>query len=146
MTAGLRADIDAVMADWAYYIDHDDVDALMDLFTADARYVAGSASLHGKDEIAARYRARTRFGARSTRHVYSGLRLTEVTAASVRATSTWTCYAANEPAPVQRAAVYLVADFIDRLTYCDDATWRIAERTIVEVFREPSLAPVSGPA
>jgi ketosteroid isomerase-like protein len=146
VTVTLRADIDAVMSDWAWYIDHDGIDELMDLFTEDARYLAGNVRLSGRDEIAQRYRARTRYGARSTRHVYSGLRLTEVTPTAVRATSTWVCYAANAAAPVQSAAVYLVADFIDRLSYCADGRWRLAERRIVDVFREPSLAPLSVPA
>ena len=146
MTEGVRAAVDALLSEWAWHIDHDDVAALMGLFTDDARYVAGRVTLQGKGEIEARYRARTRHGVRTTRHVYSGLRLTEVTPSTVRATSTWVCYAANAPAPVDGARVYLVADFVDRLRHCADGRWRLAERTIVDVFREPSLAPASGPA
>ncbi|BCB76586.1 hypothetical protein GCM10022251_22360 [Phytohabitans flavus] len=145
MTAEIRAAVDAVMAEWAWHIDHGDVDALVALFTDDARYVAGGVTLDGKGEIEERYRSRTRHGARTTRHVYSGLRLTEVTPAAVRATSTWICYAANAPAPVEGTRVFLVADFLDRLTHCADGRWRLAERTIVDVFRDSTLAPVRVP-
>jgi hypothetical protein len=39
--------------------------------------------------------------------------------------------------------VYLVADFDDVLTWCEDECWRISERRIIPVFRDPSRAPVT---
>lgn len=137
--AALRAEIDAVLADWAWHIDHGEFDELAGLFTEDARFVAGPVELHGRQRIRQRYTART--GARSTRHMYSGLRLSDASAGSVRARSTWACYAANQPAPVDEAVLYLVADFDDALRRCADGRWRISDRRIVPVFRDPSRAP-----
>jgi hypothetical protein len=60
----------------------------------------------------------------------------------VRARSTWVNYAANAPVPLDDVGVYLVADFDDVLTWCPDERWRISERRISPVFRDPSRAPV----
>ena len=139
--AALRAEIDAVLADWAWHIDHGEFDEVAGLFTEDARFVTGPVELRGRQQIRQRYTART--GPRSTRHMYSGLRLSDAGPGSVRARSTWACYAANQPAPVDEAVLYLVADFDDVLARCADGRWRISERRIIPVFRDPSRAPVT---
>ena len=139
--AALRAEIDAVLADWAWHIDHGEFDEVAGLFTEDALFVTGPVELRGRKQIRQRYTSRT--GARSTRHIYSGLRLSDVDPGSVRARSIWAGYAANRPAPVDEAMLYLVADFHDVLTRCADGRWRISERHIIPVFRDPSRAPVT---
>jgi hypothetical protein len=62
--------------------------------------------------------------------------------AQVSARSTWVNFAVNAPAPADDVGVYLVADFDDVLTWCDDDCWRISKRRIIPVFRDPSRAPV----
>ncbi len=164
MTAGegvalLRAEIDAVLADWAYHLDHGQFDELAELFTDDALFVTGPVELRGRVKIKNRYLERT--VVRSTRHTYSGLRVSVVgggpeTAAAatvgrpdgarparVRASSTWVNYAANAATPVDDVGVYLVADFDDVLTWCADERWRISERRIIPVFRDPARAPIT---
>jgi hypothetical protein len=37
-----------------------------------------------------------------------------------------------------------VADFDDVLTWCADERWRISERRIIPVFRDPARAPITG--
>jgi ketosteroid isomerase-like protein len=138
----LRAEIDAVLADWAYFLDRGELDPLTDLFTEDALFVSGGAEYRGRAAIRGRYTERT--GVRSTRHVYSGLRVRADGDRTVRAWSTWVNYAANAPAPVDEVGVYLVADFDDVLTWCADARWRISERRIIPVFRDLSRAPITG--
>ena len=157
----LRTEIDAVLADWAWHLDHGDYDALAGLFTADALFVTGAVELRGRAAIKNRYTERV--AARSTRHAYSGLRISPVEGdhepgaasgsgadaadgrpARVRARSTWVNYAVNAPAPIDDVGVYLVADFDDVLTWCDDERWRISERRIIPVFRDPARAPVTG--
>ena len=61
---------------------------------------------------------------------------------AVSARSTWVNFAVNATAPVDDVGVYLVADFDDVLTWCADDRWRISERRIIPVFRDPSRAPV----
>jgi ketosteroid isomerase-like protein len=156
--ARLRAEIDAVLADWAYHLDHGQLDELAGLFTEDALFVTGALELRGRVKIKNRYLERT--VARSTRHIYSGLRVSaigggpEAAAAAVedgadrpvrvRAWSTWVNYAANAAPPVDDVGVYVVADFDDVLTWCADERWRISERRIIPVFRDLARAPITG--
>ncbi len=151
-TALLRAEIDAVLADWAWHLDHGDYAALVELFTENALFITGAVELRGRPAIKNRYTER--LVVRSTRHTYSGLRVQPVAEDSsaaadgrpalVRARSTWVNFAVNAPAPVDDVGVYLVADFDDVLTWCDDDRWRISERRIIPVFRDPARAPVTG--
>lgn len=142
----LRAEVDAVLADWAWHLDHGDYGAVAELFTEDALFVTGGLELRGRAAIRGRYTER--LGARSTRHTYSGLRVSPLGGdagngrpASVRAYSTWVNFAVNAPVPVDDVGVYLIADFHDVLTWCGDGRWRISERRIIPVFRDPSRAP-----
>ena len=151
-TALLRAEIDAVLADWAWHLDHGDYAALVELFTENALFITGAVELRGRPAIKNRYTER--LVVRSTRHTYSGLRVEPVAEDSsaaadgrpalVRARSTWVNFAVNAPAPADDVGVYLVADFDDVLTWCDDDRWRISERRIIPVFRDPARAPVTG--
>jgi len=164
--ARLRAEIDAVLADWAYYLDHGQLDELAELFTEDALFVSGDLEFRGRVKIKNRYLERT--VVRSTRHTYSGLRVSAIegvqesvpatatataTATAgdgttrpvlVRAWSTWVNYAANAAPPVEDVGVYVVADFDDVLTWCADERWRISERRIIPVFRDLARAPITG--
>jgi hypothetical protein len=147
--AVLRAEVDALLAEWAWHLDHGDYAAVAALFTEDALFVSGAAELRGRTAIQNRYAERA--VARSTRHMYSGLRISPAGGgtgagrpARVRASSTWVNYAVNAPAPADDVGVYLVADFDDELTWCADQRWRISERHIVPVFRDPARAPVTG--
>ncbi|MGH3295507.1 MAG: nuclear transport factor 2 family protein, partial [Trebonia sp.] len=102
-TALLRAEIDALLADWAWHLDHGDYDALVELFTEDALFVTGAVELRGRPAIKNRYTER--LVARSTRHTYSGLRVYPVAVDSsaaadgrpalVSARSTWVNFAVN---------------------------------------------------
>jgi SnoaL-like domain len=153
----LRGEIDAVLADWAYHLDHGQLDELAGLFTEDALFVTGGLELRGRATIKNRYLERT--VVRSTRHTYSGLRVSALEGdrgavrlpdggaarpAAVRAWSTWVNYAANAAPPVEDVGVYLVADFDDVLTWCADERWRISERRIIPVFRDIARAPITG--
>jgi SnoaL-like domain len=142
----LRAEIDAVLADWAWHLDHGDYDAVIELFTEDALFVTGAVELRGRSAIKNRYTERQHV--RTTRHTYSGLRMSPDGSAAdggrpatVRACSTWVNFAANAPAPVDDVGVYLVADFDDVLTWCADDRWRISARRIIPVLRDPARAP-----
>ena len=151
-TALLRAEIDAVLAEWAWHLDHGDYDAVVELFTENALFITGAVELRGRPAIKNRYTER--LVVRSTRHTYSGLRVEPVAEDSsaaadgrpalVRVRSTWVNFAVNAPAPADDVGVYLVADFDDVLTWCDDDRWRISERRITPVFRDPARAPVTG--
>ena len=74
----LRAAVDAVLADWAWHLDHGDYAAVAGLFTEDALLVTGAVELRGRPAIERRYTERERV--RTTRHTYSGLRVSVVEA------------------------------------------------------------------
>ncbi len=139
MTASIREPIEELLASWAWFLDHGQIDELTQLFTPDARFLSGGRELHGRDAIEERYRQRT--GTRSTRHVYSCLRLTPRGPDAASSVSVWTCYATNAEAPVDDVGVYLIADFYDEFVIDADGRWRISSREIVPVFRDPSRAP-----
>jgi uncharacterized protein (TIGR02246 family) len=139
--AVLRATVDAVLADWAWHLDHGEYDEVAELFTQDALFITGGLELRGRAAIKARYTERT--GTRSTRHTYSGLRVSRDGPGQLRALSTWVNYAVNGRVPVDDVGVYLVADFDDVLTWSASGDqWLIAERRIIPVFRDPSRKPV----
>jgi ketosteroid isomerase-like protein len=160
--AVLRTEIDAVLAEWAWHLDHGDYDSVAGLFTEDALFITGAVELRGRPAIRNRYAEREHV--RTTRHTYSGLRVGPVASVTVttadetgdraratsmvRAWSTWVNYAVNAAAPVDDVGVYLVADFEDVLVASSDGKfgrqWHIAERRIIPVFRDPSRAPVAG--
>lgn len=144
---GLRCAIDEVQAEFAWAVDRQRFDDLAALFTPDAVFSTGGRRFVGREAIRDRYAGRSAepgaAGARVTRHLYSGLRLTSRAAESVHTTSLWVCFAANAvPAPPGTPPLYMVADFEDTFRRCDDGRWRIAERTIHPVFRDPTIAPV----
>jgi hypothetical protein len=133
---------------FARALDLGDVEAWVATFTPNARYDNGRTELHGHPELRAWIARRSASVLRrTTRHVWSGLVIDPAggggaadEADVVTVTSTWVCYAANEPAPIDRVSVWSVADFVDTCVRLDDR-WLLASRTIRTVFRDPSVAP-----
>jgi hypothetical protein len=113
------------------------------LVTPDVAYDNGRLSLHGRAELAAWLAGRAT-AVRTTRHMWSALRVNDVAPGRVEATSVWVCYAANAPAPHPEVQVSLVADFVDEFIRDDGAGWLLASRRISGVFRNPDVAPVAG--
>jgi hypothetical protein len=149
---------------FARALDLADVDAWVGTFTPNAHYDNGRARLQGHAALRTWITRRAvSVPPRTTRHVWSGLVIEPAAGRAltgdldldvdvdvdvdvdadgdvVRVTSTWVCYAANEPPPVDRVGVWSVADFVDTCVRVDDR-WLLASRTIRTVFRDPSLAP-----
>ena len=153
----LRVEIDAVLADWAWHLDHGQLDELAGLFTEDALFITGGLELRGRVKIKNRYLERT--VVRSTRHTYSGLRVSVIGAdpGAVRVADDGAARPVlgarvvhlgqlrrQRGRPVDDVGVYVVADFEDVLTWCADERWRISERRIIPVFRDIARAPITG--
>lgn len=132
----IRLALEDLNADFVHYLDHGEVDALVDLFSEDARYSHGPRRSDGRAEIAALFRARAGT-ARTSRHIYSGLRLTITSAAEAAGTSVCLTFAADGPPP-HPATPLLVADFDDRYVLCPDGRWRFLERHIRRIFVDPA--------
>jgi len=123
--------------DFAYFLDHNQVERLVALFTADAYYRHGERVREGKQEIEELFQKRKSTGNRVARHVISGLRLQrsgENTATGCSVVVTW---AANSLVPVSGATPHLVADFLDEYRHDDNVGWRISRRQIERIFVAP---------
>jgi 3-phenylpropionate/cinnamic acid dioxygenase small subunit len=134
----VRAAVDGLLAESAWALDQKDYAAYVNFFTEDATYEVGGRVLRGRADIARRFTERE--GERTTRHLYSGLRLAGLGDGVWAAESVWLTFAGDGTPPIERIDPYQVADFRDVITQ-DGRTWRIRARVIRSVFREPNLAP-----
>ena len=132
----IRLALEDLNADFAYYLDHGHVEALAELFCEDAKYSHGERRSEGRAEIRALFQQRAR-AARTSRHIYSGLRLTIRSATEASGTSVCLTFAADGPPP-HPANPLLVADFEDRYARCPDGRWRFLERHIRRIFVDPA--------
>lgn len=133
MDAQTRADIDALHTEFAWLIDRGDSSRVADLFTEDGRYgrSTGEVSI-GRDAIRSAYAARIAHGVRTSRHVFTNLRLQPLGPGRVHATSILTLYALDAPAPIP-AEVMLVADYDDECVLCEDGHWRYRSRLVTRI-------------
>jgi ketosteroid isomerase-like protein len=128
---------------FCYYLDHNDVDNLAELFCEDAVYSHGARISQGREQIRRLFQTRLQGGMRTTRHLQTGLMLQLNAADHATGTSVCLTFAADEAPPVRHAAPYLVADFTDQYRLCADGRWRIAKRHIERIFAAPeNTAPV----
>ncbi len=133
--------IHALNADFAHHLDHGEVERLLELFTPDARYSNGPRVSVGRAEIETLLRSRTAGGVRTSRHMFSGLRVTFSGPETAEATSVCMSFARNAAPPVDGTAPFLVADFIDAYVRQKDGRWQIQARDIRPVFRDPNGQP-----
>lgn len=133
----IRFALEALNADFTYFLDHNDVDALVDLFCEDAIYTHGSRTSNGRAEIDALFRRRSSTRVRTARHLYSGLRLDIRSREAATGTSVCLTFAADGPPPHPPNPL-LVADFSDVYAICSDGRWRFRERHIKRIFVDPA--------
>lgn len=138
--AEARAAIADLNARWAWAVDGQDYEALRALLTDDVHWVGHGGELHGLEDVVASYTGRPAGRSRTTRHGLGNLLLEQVDERTVRGRATWHTFASNDDPPGP-PAVYLVADFRDTYARGGDGAWRIAERIIQSVFRDPARGP-----
>ena len=129
----IRLALEDLNAAFTHHLDHGDIPALVDLFTADALYTNGPRESRGRAAIEALFRQRAERGPRTSRHIYSGLRFTIESDREATGTSVCLSFAADGLPPLP-AKPFLVGDFVDRYRREADGRWRIAERRIERVF------------
>ena len=126
--------------DYGYFLDHGEIEPLTELFTEDALYTNGPRESRGHAEIKAFFESRLAHGPRTSRHFYSGLRVTFVSETQARGFSHWLAFASPGVAPIRMADPFNVADFED-VYRLEDGRWRIAERHIRSAFLNPAVPP-----
>jgi len=138
LTALERLEIRVALEDlntaFCYHLDHNEVDKLLELFTDDVFYTHGPRRSHGKAELAEVLRGRTASGPRTSRHLYSGLKLEIESATRARGTCVCMTFGQSGTPPLAPAVPILVADFDDVYERGADGLWRIRERHIQRIF------------
>jgi hypothetical protein len=133
----IRVALEDLNTAFCYHLDHDDVDALLELFVDDVYYTHGSRVSRGKPELEDVFRSRSATTKRTARHLYSGLKLDIESATRARGTSVCMTFGQYGEPPLSPAIPTLVADFVDRYVRGDDGRWRFKERHIHRIFVAP---------
>ena len=120
--------------DFCYYLDHGQVDELVELFCEDALYTHGRRTSRGREEVRQLFESRRGAKRRTTRHIQSGLRIEITDATRAIGRSVCLTFGADASPPIIPATPYLVADFIDEYRKCDDGLWRLRSRHIERIF------------
>ncbi|OWT65848.1 nuclear transport factor 2 family protein [Candidimonas nitroreducens] len=137
MDVSIRAELEALNAEFAWLIDRGDSSLVAELFTEDGAYErsTGEAS-RGRAALREAYAGRLANGPRTSRHIYTNFRFEQVSAEKVRGSCILTLYAANGVPPLP-AEPLLVADYDDEYALGADGRWRFALRKVTWIFRNP---------
>jgi hypothetical protein len=133
----IRVALEDLNTSFCHHLDHNEVDALLELFVDDVYYTHGSRVSRGKAELTEVFRSRSATETRTARHLYSGLKLDIESATRARGTSVCMTFAAYGEPPLSPAIPTLVADFVDQYVRGDDGRWRFKERHIHRIFVAP---------
>lgn len=134
----IRIALEDLNTAFCYHLDHDDIDALLELFVDDVYYTHGSRSSRGKADLEQIFRSRSAANPRTSRHLYSGLKLDIDSATHARGTSVSLTFGKYGEPPLSPAIPTLVADFVDEYIRGDDGRWRFKERHIHRIFVDPA--------
>jgi hypothetical protein len=133
----IRLALEDLNAAFAFHLDHNQLEPLVDLFSVDALYLHGTRRSDGRSAIRNLFTTRAAGGIRTTRHCYSGLQIDIEDDRNAKGRSVCVTFAANAAPPISNTAPYLVADFIDEYLLDSDQKWRIARREIHRIFATP---------
>jgi hypothetical protein len=136
----IRAALEDLNTAFCYHLDHDDVDALLELFVDDVYYTHGTRVSRSKSELEKVFRSRSATEKRTARHMYSGLKLDIESSTLARGTCVCMTFGAYGEPPLSPAIPTLVADFVDAYVRGDDGRWRFQERHIHRIFVAPDNA------
>ena len=136
-----RSAIEALNAEFAWLIDHDHSDQVAELFVADGQYTAPGKEVVGRDAISAAYRDRSARGIRTSRHIFTNLRLQQLANGRVGGTSIMLLFGEDGPPP-HPAKPLGVTDYDDVYVCEHDGKWRYASRRVTPLFEDPDRKPV----
>jgi ketosteroid isomerase-like protein len=133
----IRQALEDLNTAFTHHLDHGEIAELADLFTEDALYTHGDRRSEGRTAIEQLFRVRTAAGPRTSRHIYSGLKLSIEGPDRATGTSVCMAFAQNGVPPLTPATPLLVADFEDVYRRGGDGKWRFRERHIRRIFASP---------
>ena len=125
-----RAAIEALLTEFYWRLDHPASGTVADLFTADGTIVTPRFQLAGHAAIAQWFAGRPQ---RTTRHIWSNLRLAPSTDADFVVDAYLTTAAA--PASIDSAGVeVMISETSDCVVRDDSGVWRFASRRLTTIF------------
>jgi hypothetical protein len=128
-----RGEIEAVLMEWSWLIDHGRAQEAAVLFTRDAEQSIAGVTASGIEAIAQGLKRRAEMTGRTSRHVISNLRSSVSSDATVDATWILTLYRSDDAD--KPAKPMMVNDVQDTFRKEADG-WKISSRKIVPVFSD----------
>lgn len=129
----VRAEIEALVAHFAWLVDHEDGHGVPELFAPDGVYGFEFGAMEGREAIAGFYEWRRSGRPRTSRHVFTNLHLRSSGDGAAAATCVLTLHAADGDPPLPLDPV-MVADYDDEFVRGRDGVWRFARRQVTLVF------------
>jgi hypothetical protein len=129
----LRYEIEALIVEHSWMVDHHRSENLGDLYTEEGRLTGIGPDRIGRAAINAWGRERARMVARKARHVNTNIRLVRDGPKRVRGLSTIMLFR-HDGDEMGTADPIALADAEDVFVQCDDGRWRFAERRLVLTF------------
>lgn len=130
----LREKLGDIITAFCWYADHGKADKIPDLFTEDGCLNAPGMVVQGKADLTELFEGRAKQAGRSSRHLWSNMRILSVDADRIEAVVTATTYiGTGEPPMFPETTV--VGDSYETFEKGDDGRWRFAERRLELVFK-----------
>lgn len=137
----VRTEIEALIADFAFRIDHGHSETVAELFTEDGWYGRGGGrGSRGRDAIREAYAKRAERGARTARHLFTNLHLSKIGEDHAEGTCILLLFAADGEPPLP-ATPLLIQDYQDIYKRVD-GKWLFASRDTLPLFVGDDFAPV----
>ena len=136
-----RLDLERLNADFIYFLDNNEINPLVSLFTDDAHYSHGARVTTGQAELLKLFGKRLVDEARVSRHLQTGLRINFESETNATGTSVCLTFAGNGSPPFQGADPLLIADFDDKYLCNEQGIWQINSRKIHRIFEAPGSVP-----
>lgn len=132
--------IHQLVSDFAYSIDIENGERTAELFTEDGWYQSDDKRSTGREAIREAYRRRAARGPRTSRHIFTNLRIERLDDNAYSGTALLLLFAEDgyPPAPAQPL---LVADVFD-VYVLNGATARLRSRRLNSIFAAESSVPV----
>lgn len=128
-----RREIESVLVEWSWLIDHGRAQDAAVLFTQDAEQSIAGVTASGIEAIAQGLKRRADMTGRTSRHVISNLRLSMSSDATVDVTWILTLYRSDDAG--KPAKPILVGDVQDSFRK-EASGWKIRSRKVIPVFSD----------
>lgn len=129
-----RLAIADLVTEFAWLIDHHDGHGVEDLFTEDGTYDLGGWTHTGREAIREFYDTRRAKGPRTSRHLFTNLRMHPPTTDSDATGTTVLTLHAHDGEPPHPLSPVMVADYADTYRRDDDGRWLFHTRNVTFLF------------